>query len=296
MKKSNTDLRSRRQTDARAETGQRGNALLVVIGLVGILAALGVSYLATTQSQSRMLDALSARIAGQNSADAVANLGVWRVISDWRANPETLESATWICRHDGADVTLVVENESRRLNINFADEAALAREISLAGVAPGKAPAIASAIADYVDRDTETSGGLAETAGPGAGGVTSPMKNAPLEIIEELRLIPGIGGAEYQRLESALSLYSTRTDRLQDSRASADADALPARGVYRITVVVTPIGAEAPAFNRTVVVELDPAEPLSPSVRVWSTSAAQSAVRQGRAASASQCRDLLLGR
>ncbi len=59
-----------RRRDLHAEDG---NALLAVIGVVGVLAALGVAYQATVAAQSRTYDALAAGISNQNAADAAVS-------------------------------------------------------------------------------------------------------------------------------------------------------------------------------------------------------------------------------
>lgn len=286
-------LNRRRPTDRPPGRGERGNALLVVIGLVGLIAAIGVAYQATTQSQSRMFDALSAKIANETAADAAVNLGVWRVTQDWRGNPEKLEASALRCLQDGADVLLTIENESRRLNVNLADARAIGREIIGAGVSPQKAGLIAERIADYVDRDELTADGRPEAAEFAAAGAVTAPKNAPLELIDELLLAPGVDGEVFSMIEPKLSLNSTRTDRLRRPADAAVADAAPARGVFRIRArVLGPYGA---AFDRIAVIELDPARPLEPAVRVWrrnSFAEAQDATTP--AVSARACRDAVL--
>lgn len=274
--------------------GQRGNALLVVIGLVGLIAAIGVAYQATMQSQSRMFDALSAKIAGETAADAAVNLGVWRVAQNWRSDPAKLEASAFRCLQDGADILLTIENESRRLNVNLADATAIAAEIIGAGVSPQKAGLIAERIADYVDRDGLTADGRPEAAEFAAAGAATAPKNAPLGLIDELLLVPGVDGEIFSQIEAKLSLHSTRTDRFRKLTEAAEEEVAPARGVFRVRARV--LGPRGAAFDRIAVIELDPARPLEPAVRVWRRNSFAETPAEAAPAASRACRDVVLAR
>lgn len=282
------------ETRSGGAAAQSGNALLVVIGLVGVLAALGVAYQATTQSQARMYNALTARITGQTAVDAAVDLGIWRVSRDWRVNPEALERVELRCAQSGTNLTIFIENEARRLNVNFADERSIAREVSNAGVETDKASAIASYIADYVDRNSVTVDGASETEAFLAAGAISAPKNAQLDIIEELRLIPGVDEEIFGLLQAALSIHSTRTDRLRRNRAGQAAEEAAPRGVYRIAAVVASADGLSPLFSRIAVVELDPARPHAPAIRVWSRGAARPKTLSPSPSPVRDCRDVIL--
>ena len=275
-------------------TAEGGNALLVVIGLVGVLAAIGVAYQATTQSQARMYNALTARITGQNAVDAAVDLGIWRVARDWRSRPEALERVELRCVQAGAALSIYIENEARRLNVNFADELSIAREISNAGLPADKASTVAAFLADYVDRDSATSDGASEAEAFRAAGAVSAPKNAPLNIIEELRLIPGVDEKIFGTLQASLSIQSTRTGRLQRKRVGQDAEEAAPRGVYRITAVAASADGLSPLFSRAAVIELDPARPQAPAIRVWSRGAVRTIAPGAFPAPVRSCRDVIL--
>lgn len=270
---------------------ERGNALLVVIGVVGVLAAIAVAYQAATQSQSRTFDALSAKIAGEAAADAAVRLGEWRVAVRWRRDPGSLTSAAFHCVQDGAPTLVLIEDEALRLNLNLASADAIENELTRAGVDPERAKSVAGRIADYVDRDDQSASGRLEAADFAAAGALSPPKNAPLEIIDEALLLPGVDAATFDIIERTLSLYSTRTDRLKNL-ATDSAGATSARGVYRIKAIVE--GANGALYDRTAIIELDPAEPLSPDVRVWRRSRQPLTLAQPQVAGVQSCKELIL--
>ena len=278
-------------TDCGRSRAERGNALLVVIGVIGVLAAIAVAYQAATQSQSRTFDALSAKISGEAAADAAVRLGEWRVAVRWRRDPDSLISSAFHCTQDGARAFVLIEDETLRLNLNLASAEAITNELMRAGIAPEKASSLAWRIADYVDRDGQTLAGRSEADDFAAAGARSPPKNAPLEIIDELLLLPGVDAAAFDIIERTLSLHSTRTDRLKNLGAPPDAVA-PARGVYRIKAIIE--GASGAIYDRTAIIELDPAEPLSPNVRAWRRGRQPATQAQFAPAGARSCRDLIL--
>jgi general secretion pathway protein K len=279
------------QTECDRSRTERGNALLVVIGVIGVLAAIAVAYQAATQSQSRTFDALSTKISGEAAADAAVRLGEWRVAVRWRRNPVSVMSAEFYCEQDGALTYVAIEDESLKLNLNLASATAIANELTKAGVGPEKASGVAARIADYVDRDDQTGAGRSEAADFAAAGALSSPKNAPLEIIDEALLLPGVDAATFDIIDRTLSLYSTRTDRLKNLAAAPD-EVAPARGVYRIKAIVE--GANGAAYDRTAIIELDPAAPLSPTVRVWRRSRQPSTLAQPGIAGARSCKEILL--
>lgn len=294
MTKNSQSRRRRPQIKSGGASAEDGNALLVVIGLVGVLAAIGVAYQATTQSQARLYNALTARITGQAAVDAAADLGVWRVVRDWRSVPASLERVDLRCAQDNQTLSLRIENESRRLNVNFANRLSVAKEIANAGLAADSALMIASRIADYVDRDSVTSENAPEAEDFRIAGAVTPPKNAPLNIIDELRLIPGVDAKTFAALQMVLSVHSTRTGGARQTGIDQDDDAPAPRGVYRVTAVAAAADGH-PLHSRVAIVELDPARPQSPAIRVWSRAAVQKAIADGSTTPARGCRDILLG-
>lgn len=273
---------------------ERGNALLAVIGVVGVLAALGVAYQATVAAQSRTYDALAARIKNQSEADAAVSLGLWRVADQWRENAAALHGAAWRCRQDGVDVILVIEDEAFRLNLNLAAPEAIESELGRNGVAPGLAAVTAGRIADYVDRDSAGFDGRPEAAAFEAEGGRAP-KNQPIEIHEELRMIPGIDAAMYETLSRKFSIFSTRTDRAGGAQSGSPSPGADARGVFRITAISIGQDGAAQGAARTAVAEFYPADAYRPVVRLWSGKALRDEDATTPPVNAGACLDALRG-
>ena len=295
MKNRTAHRRRRIRNKRRSARRESGNALLAVIGIVAVLAGLAVAYQATVQSQSRTYDALAASITHQNAADAAANLGIWRVVRDWRAEGGNPAGAVFLCIQNGVLVRLAIEDEARRLNVNLADGASIAREIAHAGFSPARAAAIGGAIADYVDRDDRSFEGGSERERFDPSSVAAP-KNRPLEVIDELRLVPGIDAETFEALRDIFSIHSPRSDR-EPTQGSApgETDSSP-RGVYRIVVAAGNAGERAVRASRTTVIELDPARPFEPAIKAWTRNVVSLGNFQSRKAQTEvECRQAILG-
>lgn len=292
--KNRTPPQSRKRRNRRAAAHfERGNALLAIIGIVGVLAALAVAYQSTVQSQSRTYDALAASIAHQNAVDAAANLGVWRVVRDWRADGANLAGAVFLCRQNDLLVQIAIDDETRRLNVNLADGASIASEIELIGLSPAIAAAIGGRIADYIDPDDNAFDGGSERERPATAGATMP-KNGPMAVIEELRLVPGVDETTYRALSDALSIHSTRSDRSRvTSDGAGDSVAAP-RGVFRVTAIALRDGEGSVLAKRTAIIELDPARPFEPAVRAWIRDANGSRANAPVGAVQPGCRQVIL--
>lgn len=279
------------RTEAGRTARQRGNALLAVIAIVAVLAALGIAYQAAVDAQSRTNDALAARIAEQAAVDAATTLGVWRAAADWRARPAEIALTAIRCRQDGFDVEVNIEDEAARLNLNLADEFSILRELDRAGVSPATAPAIAARIADAVDRDSVTSRGGSEAEDFAAAKALSPPRNAPFDLIEEVRAVPGVDDATFDKIAQTFSLHSPRSDRLSTEGGDARA---PPRGVYRITALIRAADGVHAKVSRTAVIELDPAASFEPQTRVWSRAALQRRANSESRPSEKACREAIL--
>lgn len=272
---------------------QSGNALLAIIGVVGLLAAIAVAFQSIVQSQSRTYDALAARLAGQSAVDAAVDLGIWRVVTEWRESEDDWQSAVWRCRENDIEVVLTIENESLRLNLNLASGQAIARELERVGVTPAAAAVAGGRISDFIDRDEAGFDGRPEIESypPAAG--TAP-KNRRIDVIDELRLIPGVDADLFEKLSQSLSLYSPRSDRTGANASNGPAPAGAPRGVYRVTSYIPGPDEAAMAAARTAIVELDAARPFDPAIREWRRSAAPAVEGPSAPRARQDCRSALI--
>ena len=232
-----------------ARMRQSGNALLVVISAVALVAAIATAYMAIVSSQTKLLAAQTQRIRAKTAADGAARLAIWR-LKYGRGSNEPLQFEIW-CALDGLLVRVVATDESDRLNINLASQSELSREIERAGVSQSLADEIAAEIKDY--------SGQGDSAGP-------PHKGKQFELIDELRQMPSMTPRIYDAIEPRLSLHSRRSQ--SSTSSNADDDSLsPAGAIVRIESAAFDDGAVI--FRRLAVVEIDQNLPNQAATRVW---------------------------
>ncbi|MEI8175812.1 MAG: hypothetical protein WCG78_02985 [Candidatus Omnitrophota bacterium] len=98
-------------------------------------------------------------------------------------------------------------DEESKLNINTAPASALARLFTeCAGLEGARAQKLAGALVDYRDADTVTNEGIAEDfVYETKGGYF--LKNADLESLDELKLVPGMDAAIFAAVKEYVTVY-----------------------------------------------------------------------------------------
>lgn len=183
-----------------AASRQAGFILLLVLWIALILAVLAAGFMASTRSH---LQLASAAVEAAK-AEAVADTGVSLAILDLvagiqdakRTGRVRVDGSPFECTLDGqGTVTLLVQDEGGRVNINLASDRLLAAFLSGLGAAPDVARRTADLIIDYRDADDVRRPGGAEKADYGAAGRVPGPKNGPFDTAAELHQVLGIDRA-----------------------------------------------------------------------------------------------------
>lgn len=225
---------------------QSGNALLIVIGSVALVAAIATAYIAVVSSQTKVLAAHTARIRAQTAADGAVKLATWRFKNEPGSN-DPLYLDVW-CAFAGQLVRVVASDENERLNVNLATALELSREFERAGVTPSLASQIAAEIKSYSGQ------------GVNAGQLNDGKQ---LEIIDELRQMPSMTLEIFNAIEPLLSLHSRRTRSIGSEAEIASSNA------NMVRIEAAAINNGAIAFLRRAVVDFDPNLPGQAAIRVW---------------------------
>lgn len=231
---------------------QRGVALLVVIALIAIMAAIATAFLAASSMQSKVAGSIAEEIRAEAAADGAINLVIWAL----ETNGAEFGEEPVACRLGEYEMTVRVENEAAKLNVNFAAERDLARAIGTAGIDAQGAAQMAARIKTY----------LAEDRRPGAGNAASGealRPHAAFEIFGELALVPGIGEGELRKLERVLSVYS------RNASANALISGETPPGARMVKIWAAAGRGERIRFVRRAVVEFDNLSGNGPAIREW---------------------------
>jgi len=190
---------------------EAGYALLIVLWTTALLGALAAALLATARSDTQ----LARNVAQAAQAKALADGGIWLAVQ-YLASLSDGEGpaghgAAFAYDVGDAKVWVAVEDEAGKIDLNLAPPALIAGLFRSVGLDPGRAAAIADAIADWRDRDGDRRPGGAEDADYARAGRPYAPRNGPFPRLDELRLVAGIDAALFARAAPALTVHSGRT-------------------------------------------------------------------------------------
>jgi general secretion pathway protein K len=214
--------------------GERGFVLLVVLSVLGLLALVVATFAHVARTHVRA----AAASVESGRAEALADAGVNMAILDAIAARETdkanrrflLDATPATCGLEGeaGTLTIVVQDEAGKVDLNIGSESILRALVFGAGVKGGEAAV--DAILDFRDSDDDRRASGAERADYRAAGRSHGPKNAAFLVVEELASVLGLTQADVDRLRPFATVYSGQTGVDPNVASSALIDVL-ARGV-----------------------------------------------------------------
>jgi general secretion pathway protein K len=224
---------------AQMQHNQRGFALLVVLWTVALLALLG-TYLVVA-ARDRMVMANDQRIAAtlEAAADGATQHAIFALLKgQW-----TTDGTVRAVRIGAAEVSVFLEDEALKLNLNFASAQELQAILQQLSVNRQQAGTLAAAIVNW--RTPGGAGGMPAAAGD--PGRNDPAPGIPFVRLEDLAAVPGMTPDIMQRLRPHLTLFT-----------GADPDVVPATGsaggVQVIGIVAIAHGRGRAMFARHIIV------------------------------------------
>jgi general secretion pathway protein K len=192
--------------------GQRGFVLLVVLSVLGLLAVVAASFGQVARNHMKL-----AAVASEGArAEALADAGVHIVILDLVAARDApsptrrfaLDATPLSCSigGDGAIVTLAVQDEAGKVDLNIATPALLRALVLGLGLSGGEAAV--DAILDYRDEDDNRRISGAERPEYLAAGRPHGPRNGPFLTVEELSSALGVTQADAARLRPFVTIHS----------------------------------------------------------------------------------------
>lgn len=260
----------------------RGAALLWVLWILMIGTTLVVIGLQVSASNSAYASLARRHSQANALADAGLALAVWRL--DARSGLETrwqIDNAPQMQRIGNADVAIRITDEAAKIDLNLASEALLAAYFKACGQADTVSEALAGAIVDYRDNDSQPSGLYgAEVARTRELAWRDPA-NHPFQAVDELANVLGISDDVLTHCLDDLSIHAGRSvpgglavsDTVQmamaatgltPSRGGSDRDS----GIYRIDVQVRQDSGGGSSLQ--AVIRLAPFDPAGRGYRVLS--------------------------
>lgn len=187
---------------ARAE---RGSALLATLWFAAMLSLVAgqLAYLVSTHT--RITGSQIATARAMYLADAGLAYGL--ALLDAGSEPTDVP-----LRADfslgGETVTLRIDNESGKVDLNTAPAAQVQAALIAAGIPADRSSALRDALMDWIDADDlSRADGSSEAASYAASGLAYAPANAWFELIETVRLVPGFADVDLARLAEVATIH-----------------------------------------------------------------------------------------
>lgn len=178
----------------------RGIALIIVIWFLVLLSIMATGTVRESRTESQIARA----ILDRTKARALAEAGIHRAIVALSSEDETTR---WIADGRGYDwamadgsIRISIIEEAGKIDLNFAAPILMRGLFESVGLAADQATALADAVADYRDENDLKRLNGAEDADYANAGYARGAKDAPFELVEELRWVFGMTPNLFARL------------------------------------------------------------------------------------------------
>jgi general secretion pathway protein K len=188
----------------RRRRGERGFALLIVLGAMPMLAMLGTEVQLSGRTEVALAENERAAAVDLAAADGAIREAVFRLVAGtWGA-----DGTTRMLRVGGRSVAIRIVDEAGLINPNVAPRPLLQALLLTVGVEPIEAQTLADCIFDYRSPGDAPSPHGAKMPAYRAAGKTYGPSGVPFQRLDELRLVLGMTDDIYRRVLPYLSLYT----------------------------------------------------------------------------------------
>lgn len=193
-----------------ADRSQHGVALVVVLWTITLLSLLAAGFASVTKVESRLirntLDTTRAYYLAEagiyNAVYALLHVGSKKFPTDGSISELLLEDEK---------LRISITDESGKIDLNAAPAVQLSGLLRTTETEDARLQALVDAILDWRDGDALRRVNGAEDDEYLDSGLDYGAKDAPFDGIEELQLVMGMTPQLYNRLESAVTVYSGRS-------------------------------------------------------------------------------------
>jgi general secretion pathway protein K len=175
-----------------------------------LLALVAASFSRTTRTEVNLARNLVENAQAEALADAGVHLAILALLDPDPAKRPRADGTPWKVTFGGAEITVSVQDEGGKIDLNQAPDDLLRGLFVSLGVEAAEAGALVDAIADFRDPDDLRRLNGAEDRDYEAAGLPWGAKDAPFEAVEELRQVIGMTPKLYREVASALTVHSRR--------------------------------------------------------------------------------------
>jgi general secretion pathway protein K len=193
-----------------SRSGERGFVLLAVLGMLALLALLGIRLVSQSRVETRVAAAWREAAVVEVAADSGVQEAAMRLLKgEWAA-----DAPPGLLRVAGIQVIVRVTDEAVKINPNYASPVTLRSLIHSAGVDEASAFQITNAILEWRQPSSLSQGGEVKRASYQASGLGYAPSNRPFDNLDELELVLGMTPEIFARLQPFLTVYNVGDVRL----------------------------------------------------------------------------------
>ncbi|MGH8559031.1 MAG: general secretion pathway protein GspK [Methylococcales bacterium] len=198
-----------------------GIALVLVLWIIVMLSIMAASF---SLNLRREID-LVGNVRGEAEAGSVAEAGIYYAMLRLIANNEQKkwrsDGSVYEILFAGARVRIRIYDEGGKYDLNTSQPLLLIGLMQKMGLSDVEPEALVDAMEDWKDSDSDKRPKGAEADEYEDAGRTYGPSNKPFQTIEELRLVLGIAGDLYRRLEPLTTVYNS-TPGIDPSKSSKE--------------------------------------------------------------------------
>lgn len=183
---------------------ERGIALVLVLWILALVSVLVITFTGDARTDLRIARNQYENARARALADAGVSVAILGLLDPspearWRAAGEE----HGIAYGDGS-IRVSAQDEAGKISLNDAPAEMFAGLFQTLGEPPGDSAELAAAIAQWRDRRRSE---WAAASDPSAAGAGYAQASEPFQALEELRLVPGVTNAVFERVSPYLTVY-----------------------------------------------------------------------------------------
>jgi len=219
---------------------ERGIALVIVLWMLALMTILALAYSGMTRTESL----LSHNMIHSAQARAQAESGIWLAVNDLlkrvKSRQFPADSSPVVIHSTQTDnLTISIQDESGKIDLNKASQQLLLGLIKSAGIDHDQSTRLVDAILDWRDRDSLTRVNGAEDQQYESMGYPYGAKDGTFNSIGELMQIRGMTPSLYKKLKPLITVHSTQSRIRLNSAPSSVLNALPDMSVELMTRIMS---------------------------------------------------------
>jgi general secretion pathway protein K len=182
--------------------------LLHVLWSLGLLSMLAISVLSSGSATYRLARSGLDRVRAEAVADAAVNRAVLALLDARADHRWRVDGVAQPFSFEGFDITVSVQDELGRIDLNQADASSIQRLATSAGLVAGSASKLADKIMDWREAGDGRRLNGAKARDYSLAGLDYVPRNGPFQSVDELRLVMDMTEDLFKRLRPALTVYS----------------------------------------------------------------------------------------